>query len=387
MSKSFKRFFIFAVIASLSVVSFVACNQGAGGATKDAAVAATVNGKNILLSEVDNIITQQSNGQQAKLSPLEQAAARLQVLDNLVKQEAMFQRAEKEKTLPTDDEVTTLINNQKVQNRLSDEDYQKYLRESNQTEQSLREQARKSLAIQKLQDKINSKIGVPNDKEVEDFYNANKDAFVNEPGVSLAAIVVDPRDNGLGADDAKTPEEATAKAQRISAQLKSGGDFATIARASSENQSASQGGDIGFWTEAKLKQGGFPPDLTARLLNTLPVGNSTEPIRSGDGTLTIFKVTARQSKRENLTPDSPGVRDQIKERIMSQRRTLLSAALLEVALNEAKVTNNLAGSMLNDPNTINNLRYAVPSTSASPVSSAAPAASPAANASPTNKKQ
>jgi parvulin-like peptidyl-prolyl isomerase len=386
VSKLIKRFLIVGVIAVLFTLAFAACDRSTGSPGKDAAVAATVNGKAIPLSEVDNIITQQSKGQQAQLSPLEQAAARLQVLDKLIQQEALFQRAEKEKTLPSEDEITTFINNQKQQSHMSEEDFQRNLREANQTEQSLREQVKKELAIQKLQDKINSKITVPTDKEVEDFYNANKKLFVRNAGVGLSAIIIDPRDNGLQ-DDAKSDAEAAAKAQRISAQLKSGGDFATIARAASEDpSSAQQGGDIGFWDEAKLKQSGFPSELTGRLLNSIPVGNSTEPIKTGDGRIMILKVTSRQPKPENLTLDSPGVREQIKDAILNQRRALVNAALLETAMNEAKVVNNLADSMINDPNTINNLRYAAPANAAAtPAASTSPAASPSANAA-ANKK-
>ena len=57
--------------------------------------------------------------------------------------------------------------------------------------ETLREEARKDLAIAKLQDKYNSKISI-SDKEVEDFYNNNRQQFVNARGVALAMIMVDP---------------------------------------------------------------------------------------------------------------------------------------------------------------------------------------------------
>jgi len=43
------------------------------------------------------------------------AQARLQVLGNLIQREVLFQRAEREKLLPTEDEITGVINQQKTQ--------------------------------------------------------------------------------------------------------------------------------------------------------------------------------------------------------------------------------------------------------------------------------
>src|SRR6266498_1982314 len=86
-------------------------------------VAATVNGKKIMLQEVERLITQQTQGKQAQLSPLELAQARLQVLASMIQREVLFQRAEQEKVLPTEDEITTAINEQKSQTGMTDEEF------------------------------------------------------------------------------------------------------------------------------------------------------------------------------------------------------------------------------------------------------------------------
>lgn len=364
-------FFICAVILSLGL----ACNRRTSGSGEG--VAATVNGKDIMLSEVDRIISQQTGGQQAQLSPLELAAARLQVLDGLIQQEVLFQRAEKENLLPTEDEITQAINAEKLQRNLTEEEFQRMLRESGQTEQALRETVRKQLAIQKLQDKVIGKITI-SDREVEDFYNNNKQQFVNARGVGLANIVVDPQDNGYQ-DDAKNDAEAKLKIDEIYQRLKTGNaDFATVARARSEDPSNVRGGDIGFATEEQLKQAGFPADLINKFFNSMQVGDITPPVRFPNGRWYIFKLTDKRLQTENLTLDSPGVRDQIKNALINQRRTLLNAALLEVAMNEAKIVNHLARNMLNSPNNLSGIRPAL-AASPSPAATAQPTASPAAS--------
>jgi parvulin-like peptidyl-prolyl isomerase len=366
----FRQFATLALLAAIAL-SLAACGGATnGGGGKD--VAATVNGKEITLADVDRIVSAQAQGQQ--LSTLQQAAARLQVLDGLIERQVLYTRAEKEKTIPTDDEVNTLINQQKQ--RGTAEDWAKSLKENNLTEERVRDEARKDLAIRKLQEKVYGKIEI-RDQEITDFYNTNKEQFVNPRGVSLSAILSDPRDmGGNNPDDAKSDADAKAKIDRIYAQLKGGADFATVAQASSEDQSAIRGGDIGFFNEAKLAQAGFPGELVGRFFNAMRVGDVTEPIHFPlpDGRWGIFKLTNRQLENKPLTLDDPGVRDQIRQALIDQRQQILQVALVRNALSDATVVNNLAQSMLGDPNMLGGNQSVAPG--------ASPAASPAANATP-----
>ncbi|HEY0079403.1 MAG TPA: SurA N-terminal domain-containing protein [Pyrinomonadaceae bacterium] len=365
---------------SITALAFLlaACGSktGSGADAANSSVAASVNGKEIMLSDVERIINQQTEGQQGQLSSLQLAAARLQVLDNLIRQQVLFQRAEKENLLPKDAEIDSAINQQK--SNLTQEEWEKTLKANNMTEQAVREEARKALAIKSLQEKTVGKITI-SDRQVEDYYNNNKSQFVNARGVGLSAIVVDPTDNGLQ-DDAKSEEEAKLKIDRLHSQLKSGADFASVARASSEDQTNLRGGDLGFATEDDLKQNGFAPELVGNFFGAMQIGSYTAPVRFNNGRWYIFKLTNRNLQNENLTLDSPGVRDRIKEALRSQQQELLNAALVTTAMNEAKVENFLARNMLNDPNSLNALRPANASTT--PATAASPAASPAATATP-----
>ena len=374
---------IFAAIVVTIAISFAACGtKGTTGATGGGSnpggasdVAATVNSKNIMLSEVDRLIGQQFQGGQNNLSPLELAQTRLQALDTLIQKEVLFQRAEKEGLLPKDDEVTQFITELKQQSGMTEEEYQKKLKEQGQTEEMLRDEARKQKAIEKLQNQTNAKITI-RDEEVQDFYNHNKQQFVNPRGVGLASIVVDPADNGAQ-DDAKNDAEAKAKIDNIYAQLKSGADFASVARARSEDASNVHGGDLGFATEDDLRRNGFPQQLIDQLFGPMQVGSFTSPIQFPNKRWYIFKLQSKQLQTENLTFDSPGVRQQIIQALTDQRKNILNAALLEVAMSEAKIVNNLAADMLAKPELMSGMRPATPGASTTP--SASPAASPSAS--------
>jgi len=377
-------------IIFLTAIALTGCSSGGGADAKDNTVAATVNGKPIMLKEVERGVSQQTSGKQAQLSQLQLAQARLQILGNLIQREVLFQRAEREKLLPTEDQIDGVINQQKQKSGMTSEDFEKSLKEQNVTMETLREEARKDLAIGNLQDKYSGKISI-SDKEVEDFYNNNRQQFVNARGVALAMIMVDPADNSAQGiqNDAKTDAEAKLKIDNIYQQLQGKADFATVARAKSEDiNTLTNGGDVGFASEEDLKNNNFPAELVARLFGPMQVGDYTEPVRFNSNKWYIFKLEEKRLQTENLTLESPGVRQQITQGLINQRKQILNAALLEVAMNEAKIGNNLAANMLNNPSNLGLRPAAQGANPAATSGSQSPqqSASPAASASPTAAK-
>jgi parvulin-like peptidyl-prolyl isomerase len=374
------------VVSCLAVAALVlnGCASGASE-SRESMVAATVNGRNIMLSEVERGVKQQTGGAQASLNQLQLAQARLQVLNTLIQREVLFQRAEREKVLPTEPQIDGAIATQKQNSGMTAEDFDKKLKEENLSMETLREEARKDLAIANLQDKYSGKIDI-SDREVEDYYANNKQQFVRNRGVALAMILVDPADNSADGirDDAKNETDAKLKIDNIYQQLQGRADFADVARSKSEDiTSLRSGGDIGFATEQALKENNFPPELVASLFGSMQVGDYTPPTRFSSGKWYIFKLTEKRLASENLTLESAGVRQQITQGLTNQRKQILNAALLEVALSEAKIVNHLAANMLNNPSNLG-LRPAAEgaaTTQPTQAPSQAPAASPAATSS------
>src|SRR6185503_4241860 len=186
--------------------------------------------------------------------------------------------------------------------------------------------------ITALQDKYSGQINISN-REVEDYYNANRQQFVNARGVALAMIMVDPLDNSAQGvkGDAKNDTDAKLKIDNIYQQLQGKADFATVARARSEDVATLQrGGDVGFFTEDDLKSNEFPPELIASFLGPMQVGDYTQPTRFR-GKWCIFKLAEKRLQTENLTLEN--VRGTITQALTNQRKQILNAALLETALN------------------------------------------------------
>lgn len=381
------------LVLFLGLLAFSAC-QSTGSTSSTTAgkgeSAALVNGSKITIAEVDRVTTEQAQGQQAQLaqlSPLELAAARLKVLDSLITNEILFQRAKKDNLLPSEQDIISYIQQSKVESGMTEEAFQKRLKETNQTEPEFKEDIRKSLAVKKLQENISTQIKV-SDREVEDFFKANPP--VAAAGIALSDIIVDPAQNFQQnvPSDAKGEAEAKRKIDEVYAQLKRGGDFATVARSQSEDASANRAGDLGFIAMEQIQQsfGQFAAKIMA-----MKEGDITEPLREGNGRWHIFKMTGKRTETKRLSLEDPEVKKQLTDEIRNQRASLLYSALVTQARDEAKVENYLVADLVKNPNSLGVLRpvAAAPAAQSStspaasvPASPAASVAAPAASASP-----
>lgn len=356
-----KEIFGIAVTAILAAIlgacSVPVANTSGSGSVDANETAAKVNGKVITMQEVDRAVKQQAQGQESKLSPLELAAARLQVLQGLVEQEVMFQKAEKENMVPSEEDVNGEINKRKVDSRLSVEEFDKQMKQAGLDDKSFRDSVKKALAIQKLVDKVTSRIETPKDQEIADFFKSNPDLFVRKRGVRLAAIVIDPSDGGEG-DMTRNEVEASQKVKEVLAKVQQpASDFAALAREYSEDPSKLQGGDLGYISEEELKQN-FGASISAAFMN--PQFNIGQVTNMGpvNGKGYIFKLQERVEKEENLTLDSPDVRPQINKLLVDNRKQLLAASYQAIAMNDAKIENYLAKKVVDNPNELSGTRPA-----------------------------
>ena len=329
-----------------------------GGTTTDPnEIAARVNGKDIRMEEVDKAVKSQGQGEMANLSPLELASARLSVLNQLVQAEVMYQKAEKEQTIPTEDDLNAEINKRKTASNLSAEEFDRQMKAAGETEQSWRENVKKEMALQKLQEKISGRVENPKDSEIEEFYNTNKDQFKNKRGAQLGAIVIDPTNSGQG-DTTIDEASANIRAKDVGQRAMSGSDFATLAREFSEDLSTrSSGGDWRYFTEDEMKQA-FGPGVTDFIMTKMQNGQILPQALPLQGKVLIVKLQRKQETDEDLTLESPGVRQQVTELLTNARKGLLWQSYAATAINEAKIENLLASKIVANPNELSGARPA-----------------------------
>jgi peptidyl-prolyl cis-trans isomerase SurA len=224
----------------------------------------------------------------------------------------------------------------------------------------MREGLRRELLSQKVIDQeVGSKIAVT-EKDITDFFSANRAQFnVAEDSYHIAQIVVTPvREaqiaNGTG-DDATTPQAAAEKAQMLMGRLKAGASFRELATGYSEDpESAPRGGDLGFVPLSRLKQA--PPALRNAVLNKEP---GTVNLVSGGGAYTLVLVVAREpAGQRDLS--TPGMRDRITETLRGRREQLLRLAYLTTVRGDAQVVNYLARRLVDSSATLPRMLPAAP---------------------------
>jgi parvulin-like peptidyl-prolyl isomerase len=341
------------VLASLVLLPSLLLVSCQGGDSKPASeVAARVGSREITVRQVDSLIKQQldQSGGGKALSPAELVAARLTVLDSLIQEEAMFQKAQKEKLEPDDSKVNQDVQKRKQDAHVTEEQYQNQLKQAGMSEDELREKIRRDLAINALRERERTRVSAPTDAEIEKYYADHKAEFVAERGADISMIIVTPANNG-------GESGAEQKIKTIYEQLRSGTtDFATVAAQKSEDQqSALRGGQLGFASEAQLRQT-FPsrPDIPSTLM-AMKEGQFTEPIKDNlASNWYIFKLNRKQEQPQNLTLND--VRADIINTITQQRQQILLQALVMVTLAETTIKNLLAERVVQNPQSIVEMR-------------------------------
>jgi peptidyl-prolyl cis-trans isomerase SurA len=334
------RFLVFS--STLAAACFTAAcrsTPAAPAATVSADTWATVDGKPIMREDVEKAYRRTQDASQT-LSEEETLTAKLNLLNDLIVQEILLGKA---RTLKLDIPQTDLDNAYaSARKDISDEAFQQELTRRNVTPADMREGLRRELLTQKVIDQeIGSKVAVT-DKEVTDFFTANRAQFnVAEEAYHIAQIVVtpvrDPQIANATGDDATTPEAAVAKVRMLMERLKSGASFRDLAAGYSEDpESAPRGGDMGFVPVSRLKQA--PPPLRNAVLNKQPGAVNVASI-GGAHSLVLVVAHELAGQRDLSTP---GMKERISGTLRARKEQLLRTAYLAAARSDAVVVNYLA---------------------------------------------
>jgi len=313
---------------------------------------ATVNGKEILRSDLEKHYKANLADNTPKPSAEQADIVRLNILRQMIDEEILWQRAAKLTLAASDEDVNAKLTEMKTP--LTQEEFDKQLKARDITLDDLKREIRRSLTQTKLLNKeIESKINIT-DAEINGYYAAHKAEFnLIEPQYHMAQIAVTnapaQQSGNLQNNKASSDADAKKKIQELRAKLAGGGDFANLAMNYSENPStASNGGDMGFVSESQLRSeqdvysavGKLKP---GEITDILPVF-APPPGRSVMG-YAIYKLIAREPAGQRELND-PRVQQVIRQGLREGHAQLLQNAYFEVLHNDAKVHNYLAEQIL-----------------------------------------
>ena len=306
---------------------------------------ALVNGKEIKHDDVDKYYRTRVNPEGQQPSQEEVLSLKLNVLDELINNEILLERAKKLNLEASDGEVEDKFTEMK--SPYTEEEFQRQLKERGLSVDDLKKGLKRQLSTEKLMNReVVAKISIT-DQEVTDFYNSNKAQFnVAEPQYRIAQIVVTPRKEpqirNRKNDDATNEAEAQRKVKMLVDRLNSGADFSQLAMDYSEDMnSAATGGDLGYVPESSLNQS--DPALK-KLVISLKPGQVSPPIVLKDSIRILKLVTREAPGLRGLT--DPQVQQSIRDTLRNRKEQLLRAAYLAVARDDARVTNYLAQQVL-----------------------------------------
>jgi peptidyl-prolyl cis-trans isomerase C len=233
------------------VVSFSLNISVAVAAANKIGVAAVVNGQEIksekLQKAVDAHLQQQGTNVGAIRDPKKYKEVREKVLDVLIGQKLLWQSAKKNKLVASDEEVAQLY--QQYASQYPNEDaFKKKMQQEGFTEKAYREELRQQLSAKKyVQEKI-VKTQTVELKEIDAFYDENKEKFKMPELVHARHILIT-----LDKDaDKKQKQQASETLKKLKKELAKGADFAELAKKHSKGPSAPKGGDLGFFRRGQM---------------------------------------------------------------------------------------------------------------------------------------
>ncbi len=337
-SKGAKRAAAWLPLAAMAFAAAAGCNKQVQHAPD---VWAVVNGKEIKREEVDKYYRTQVNPEGQEPALEESLSKKLNVLDELIYNEILLEKAKKLNLEASDGEVEDKFTEMK--SPYTEDEFQRRLSDQAMSVEDLKFQLRRQLSIQKLLNReVVAKITIT-DQDVTDFYNANKAQFnVAEPQYHIAQIVVTPRKEqqirNRKNNDATNEAEAQRKVKMLMDRLNSGADFAQLAMDYSEDlNTAGTGGDLGYVPESALNQS--DPALKKTVVGMKP-GQVSPPIQLKEG-YRILKLITRESPGLRGISD-PQVQQTIRDTLRNRKEQLLRLAYLAIARDGARVSNYLA---------------------------------------------
>jgi peptidyl-prolyl cis-trans isomerase SurA len=232
-------------------------------------------------------------------------------LDSLINKKLIEQKAKELNVKISDEEVRQAIEDVKKSNNITQDNLVAALAARGISFDEYKAQLKEQLErVRLIGMEVRSKIQI-SEKEMRDYYAANSASFQVEEAYRVRQIFF--KLSPTATDEEK--KRVTAKAAKVLQEAKKGADFAGLARKNSEDQSAKDGGDLGF-----LKKGELLPEFENVLVKLKP-GEVGGLITTAAGLHIIKLEEYRQGKQRTFETAKPEIEDLLFKKKSEERFT------------------------------------------------------------------
>lgn len=214
-------------------------------------LAARVNGVDITRDKLEKTfnayVQQRGLSMQGMSNPKRYKQMQRQVLDVLISQELLWQEAQKQNLIVSDQEVDQELERVKA-NFPSRQAFLIKIEEGGFTEARYAEEIKQRLSAKRLVETDIARSVTVTDQDVHDYYVTNQARFSRPDEAHVRHILIKVEANA----DQAAREAAKQKIDTILAEVRGGADFAALARQHSEGPSGPKGGDLGFVPRGRL---------------------------------------------------------------------------------------------------------------------------------------
>jgi parvulin-like peptidyl-prolyl isomerase len=204
-------------------------------------------------------------------------------LDALIDRELLWQEALKRGVVISDAMVQSQVD--QTRQAIGDADkFARRLEDAGFDEAGYLEYTRRELAARQVYADL-SRVAGPDEKQVRAFYDEHRDRMSRPEEVQARHILIKVAQDA----DASTVEAARLRLEQMRLKITQGEDFASVARAGSEDASASEGGDLGYFPRGRML-----PEFEAAAFALAPGAVST-PVRTAVGWHLIYLQNHREA--------------------------------------------------------------------------------------------
>lgn len=283
-------------------------------------VLARVNGEPVRKTDFDRLVRNMEVG--SGPIPAERRDEVLRsALDNLITYTVMTQEARAQNVTVSEGEIDERI--KQMRGTASDADFKKALEARNMSGEQLRTDARVQLTIEKMMEAQVANVGTATDTEARGFYDKNPEKFKQGEAVRASHILL--------RVEADAPDKVRKQARgRIDALLKrarGGEDFAALAKQHSQDGSAREGGDLGYFERGQM----VPPFSQAAF--SLKPGEISDVVTTQFG----YHIVKVIDKKSAATVPYEQVKGQIVDFLSRQKKQERAGQFVDEAKKRARI--------------------------------------------------